>query len=194
MSSAHERALDEAERRLRAGAVVAAATDTLIGLLALPSQRSAIDALYELKERPAALPVALIASDARMAERFVDLGDGGRALASRHWPGPLTIVARARADLDERLQRDGRVGVRVPHPCDASRLAARLGECLTATSANRHGAPAPAETLALDPELRRALEAAGGVVLEGAGPGGLPSTIITCDGEILRPGAVQIDG
>lgn len=183
-----------AHEALSAGRVVAAATDTLIGLLVDAESEAALDGLASLKERKEGQAFALIApSLAQVEERFL-LSDAARKLANAYWPGPLTLVLKPRGDMDERLQLHGKIGVRVPAPCDAHALAAALGRCVTATSANFSGKQAPSHTKDLDPALRRALDASGGMVLPGAGPGGPPSTLVdVSEGvRVLRAGAIAL--
>jgi L-threonylcarbamoyladenylate synthase len=121
------------------------------------------------------------------------LDERARRLAEAFWPGPLTLVAPARADggvCD--LARAGlvSVAVRVPsHPVAQALLAAFEGP-LVAPSANRSGRPSPTN-LADAVEETGAFAAA---ALEG-GPCavGLESAVVALlDGppRLLRPGAV----
>ncbi len=120
---------------------------------------------------------------------MVDLGDAARALAVAHWPGALTLVARARMRLPAPLLRDGTVGVRVPGPSLALDLVRAFGGPLTATSANLSGSPPIESTDDLDPELR--VDA----VVHGRAGGGLASTLLDVTVEpfrLLRAGAVTL--
>lgn len=184
-----------AARLLADGRLVAYPTDTLYGLAVDPRRADAVERLFRAKGRPAAMAVPLIAASmeqvARDAGRLTPLA---RALAQRFWPGPLTLVVAASAALSPRLLGGGAtVAVRVPDHAVARALAAALGHPVTATSANRSGAP-PATTAAA------AAEAVGrdlACVLD-AGPsdGTSPSTIVDARGTaplLLRPGAVEWD-
>ena len=184
-----------AARLLADGGVVAYPTDTLYGLAVDPRRADAVERLFRAKGRPAAMAVPLIAADmgqiARDAGRFTPLA---RALAGRFWPGPLTLVVAASAALNPRLLGGGTtVAVRVPDHAVARALAAALGHPVTATSANRSGAP-PATTAAAAAEavgrhLACALDA-------GPAEGTTPSTIVDARGPapmLLRPGAVEWD-
>ncbi len=89
------------------------------------------------------------------------------------------------------LQKDGKVGVRVPGPSPALDLVRAFGGPLTATSANRSGEPpacSGAEARALFGE---ALDA----VVQGDSPAGLASTIVDVTSEppvVLRQGAIEV--
>ena len=68
---ADEAGLGEAARTLLAGGVTVVPTDTVYGLAAHPGFPNAVQRLYSIKERAAAKPIALLASDADAAERFL---------------------------------------------------------------------------------------------------------------------------
>ena len=145
----------EAAGILRRGGIVAYPTDTLYGLAVDPRNDAAVGRLFSLKGRDAAAAIALIAADPSQAERAGRFGPVERRLAAAFWPGPLTIVVPARCQAVQRLAPRGTVGVRVPAHAVARALAAALGECITATSANRSGAAAPATAGGRGARLRR---------------------------------------
>ncbi len=185
-------ALAEAVAALRAGAVVVCPTETFYALAVDSRSPAAIEKIFALKGRDAAKTIALIAADAAMAFALAkEVPAIARRLADKFWPGPLTLVIPARAELPAALiGPDGGVGVRVsPHPI-ARALSDALGAPITASSANLSGAP-PADTLA---PVRVAFGEKVKVMLDGGKlPGGAPSTLVACrrDGyEILRGGAI----
>jgi len=84
--------LDEVEEALLDGEVVAVPTDTVYGLAVDPRLPGAVDRLFALKQRPGQLPLPiLIADPAGLADLAETTSAAGR-LASRYWPGPLTLV------------------------------------------------------------------------------------------------------
>ena len=180
---ADEAGLGEAARTLLAGGVTVVPTDTVYGLAAHPGFPNAVQRLYSIKERAAAKPIALLASDADAAERFLGGMDAqARRIAARHWPGALTLVLPAAGG--------GFEGVRVPDHAFARELIARCGGVLRVTSANLSGGqPATAAARALaDVGLSADIVVDGGV-----SPGGVASTVAKCAGgvlEVLREGPV----
>ena len=187
-------ALRLAADSLRSGAVVAYPTDTLYGLGADPRNARAVDRVFAIKGRPDDKPLPLIAADPASASAAGRMTPLAMRLAARFWPGPLTLVVLADPSIVEGVHRGtGRVGIRVPDHAVARELAREAGGVLTATSANRSGAPATS-----DPDVVAGLAADGLDVLLDAGfaPGGPPSTIIGVTGEapvLLRAGAVPWD-
>jgi L-threonylcarbamoyladenylate synthase len=188
-------ALLRAAAILRDGGVVGYPTDTLYGLAANPASAAAMAQLYRIKGRPVDLAIPLIASGLGQIEAAGGVLDPrSRRLAEAFWPGPLTLVIQAWAELDARVHAGrGTVAVRVPDHAVARLLADACGWPITATSANRSGEPA-----ATDPEgVRAALGGLiDGVIDAGPSPGGAPSTIVDAGGTVpvlIRAGAVAWD-
>ena len=188
-----ETAITEAVEVLRGGGVVAYPTDTLYGLAVDPANETAVRRLFDLKGRGAAAAIALIAADAAQAEHAGRFGPVERRLATAFWPGPLTIVVPAADALSRLLAPRGTLGVRVPAHAVARALAQQFGECITATSANRSGADAPASAA----EVVRAFSDGVDLLLDGgAARGGAPSTIVeVVDGRLTlhRAGPIAWD-
>jgi L-threonylcarbamoyladenylate synthase len=176
---------------LRDGGIVAYPTDTLYGLAVDPRKDEAIARLYAAKGRDAGVPIPLIAGSLEQVEAVAVLNDAERRLARAFWPGPMTIVVAARTGiLPAIVGEDGTIAVRVPANAVAVGLAAELGFCITATSANRSGQPGALDAA----EVRAALGSAIDLLLDG-GPaaGGLASTIVALEPRgprLVRAGAV----
>lgn len=183
--------LATAARLLRLGRLVAFPTDTLYALGALATDARAVAAVFRAKGRGVekALPV-LLADAGEVPRVAADFPASARALAARFWPGALTIVLPARADLPPLLHgRTGTVAVRVPAHELARALIRDAGAPLTGTSANRSGGPPTRTPLEVLAQLAGRVHA----VLDGEALGGVPSTVVdatTVPPRILRLGAV----
>jgi L-threonylcarbamoyladenylate synthase len=177
---------------LRGGGVVACPTETFVGLLADATNARAVERVVALKGRDAGQPMGVLVPELAALSVIVgELPPRARALAEQHWPGPLTLVLRARPGLPRALLRDGKIGVRVPGPSPALELVRAFGAALTATSANRSGEP-PART---SDEAARIFGRALDAIVSGAAPGGLASTVIDATTEplrVIRQGAVAL--
>jgi L-threonylcarbamoyladenylate synthase len=184
----------EAAAVLRRGGLVAYPTETFYALGALARDGAAVDRLARVKGRPDGKPLPLLAADRAAVDAVAEVGGAAARLAERFWPGPLTLVLPARAELPAAITAGtGTVGVRVPGSELARALAREAGFALVATSANLAGAPPPASPDALAPELRDRLDH---VLDAGATPGGLPSTVVAVEGEdirLVRAGAVPFE-
>jgi len=109
------------------------------------------------------------------------------------WPGPLTLIFPARADLSLKLTGSaGGVALRQPRQEVTCRLIATLEFPVTGTSANRAGRPALTRAEEVEREFGDDLA----LILDaGPCPGGLPSTIVDVSvspPRIVRAGAVAM--
>ena len=186
-------ALGNAAAVLRRGGVVAFPTETFYGLGAAALDRAASRRIFELKGRPETKPVLLLVDSIAMAETVVEVSARARALMTRHWPGALTLVLRARPSVPEEVTAGtGTVGVRLsPHPV-ARGLVSALGAPVTAPSANPSGLEPPTTASAVLAYFGDAVD----LVLDG-GPtaGGEASTVLDTTVEpprVLRRGAVKV--
>jgi L-threonylcarbamoyladenylate synthase len=179
---------------VRQGGVVAFPTETFYGLGALARDAAALERLARAKGRPEGKPLPLVAADAAMVEEVAVLEGVARRLAERLWPGPVTLVLPARPGLPAAITGGtGTVGIRVPGSDVARALCRAAGGPIVSTSANPSGGAPPAEVGAIDPQLAARLD---GTLDAGPTPGGLPSTVVSVDGErlaLLREGAVPFD-
>ncbi|HEU5059146.1 MAG TPA: L-threonylcarbamoyladenylate synthase [Kofleriaceae bacterium] len=187
--------ISEAAAALAAGGVVCIPTESTYGLAADIRSPPALHALGVLKQtRPADAPYPLIAPDLAAARALARVWPAAaEELAARHWPGPLTLVVPARADLPpELVGAGGGVGVRVSsHPLAAA-LARAVGAPITATSANRSTFP-PATTMQ---QARAVFGAEVACYLDGGVCQGTPSTVVAVDESgalrVIRAGAVAL--
>ena len=175
------------------GGVVAYPTDTFYGLAVDPRNADAVGRLFVVKGRDADKASPLIASSLAQAAEAVEFTDMGRRLAERFWPGPLSLVLKAKDALSrDVLGRGDTAAIRVPRDEIARGLAAAVGYCITATSANLSG-HSPVSTPALiDDQVRGRID----FILEGTSPGGAPSTIVDVTGDLprlVRAGAIAWD-
>jgi L-threonylcarbamoyladenylate synthase len=193
VEAASPEAIERAARLLRAGELVAFPTETVYGLGADARDGRAVARIFEAKGRPRFNPLIVHVTDLAEAERIALVGDAARALAQRFWPGPLTLVMRARpgSGISE-LATAGldTIAVRVPsHPIALALLSAS-GLPIAAPSANISGHVSPTLAAHVAADLGDKVS----LILDG-GPCryGLESTIVDASEEklvLLRAGAV----
>lgn len=193
LSADDPRSIVRALEILRAGGLVAFPTDTVYGLGCLAFDQAAIESIYAAKDRPLekAIPILIAdAADLHLVTR--GLPDRARRLASRFWPGPLTLVVPKRVDLPAAVSATDNVGVRVPGN-DAARTLLRAAGPMAVTSANLSGGESPRSA----EDVVRQLGGRIPLVLDGGGTrGGVPSTVVDFSGAqpiILREGPVTLE-
>jgi L-threonylcarbamoyladenylate synthase len=195
LPSASPNAIEWAAERLVAGGVIALPTDTVYGVAASLAHESALERVFEVKNRPGdrILPVLISSTDA-LVRITKPVSDEILLLLDRYWPGPLTVAIPAREGMPALVTApDETIGVRLPNHPLAIEVIDKAGGAIACTSANRSG-EVPARTadevaVALGPKLDLILDG-------GRTPGGVPSTVIAVDGETIRPlreGAIPWD-
>jgi L-threonylcarbamoyladenylate synthase len=120
------------------------------------------------------------------------LGSTDARLAARFWPGPLSLVFDAPASVAPETHAGRRsIAIRVPAHAVARSLCEAFGGPVTATSANRAGAP-PARAAG---ELGSVGDDPHVLIIDGGEvPGGAPSTIVDARARpplLVREGAIS---
>ena len=188
-------AINAAAEHLRAGGLVAFPTETVYGLGARARDAAAVARVYALKGRPPNHPLIVHLADASaMSAWAAEVPEAARRLAAAYWPGPLTVVLRARDDVPASVTGGAAtVALRVPDHPVAMALLLALGEGVAAPSANRFGRVSPTSAAHVLQEFERDADL---LVLDG-GPCavGLESTIVDLSSgapRLLRPGGVGV--
>lgn len=136
--------LDRYINLLKAGQIIAFPTETVYGLGADAWNLSAIQKVFDAKNRPADNPLIVHISSREMLHQFTDeIPEGAEKLMTAFWPGPLTLIFKKKPDvLDIITAGLDTVAVRWPgHPLSQD-IIARVGP-LVAPSANSSGKPSP---------------------------------------------------
>ena len=188
--------LARAASLLRAGECVAFPTETVYGLGADGLDERAVRGIFTAKGRPADNPLILHVASVAAALELWDTDEAARArvemLAEAFWPGPLTLVLEASAQVPETVRAGlSSVAVRMPDHPIAQALIRAVGRPLAAPSANRSGRPSPTTA----EHVLRTLDGRIAAVLDG-GPTavGVESTVVDLRASgmrVLREGGVS---
>ncbi len=126
---------------LAEGGVVALPTETVYGLAVRADDAVAVQRLRDLKGRDPRLPLTWHVGSREPLESVEALPNTVRRLGERYWPGPLTLVVRARIEALAAIEDDGWLGMRLPAHTATSSLLEALPFPVAMSSANRSGAP-----------------------------------------------------
>jgi len=186
-------AIQQALAILRKGGLVAFPTDTVYGVGALAFDGKAVESIYAAKGRPVekAIPV-LIGDESDLEKVGMDIPAIAHKLASRFWPGPLTVLVPKKPTLPETVSATETVGVRVPDH-EVARALLRAAGPMAVTSANISGQPSPSTAEEVFTQLNGRIPL---IIDGGKTPGGVPSTLVDCTGEkikILREGPLSLE-
>jgi len=186
--------IDRAAAMIAAGSVVALRFETLYGLAADATNPAAVDRVQDLKGRENKPPPLVIGRVTDLIDLVEAPPPGVLSLIETFWPGPLTMVFKAKGDrLAPACRPGGKVGLRFSPLALPTRLAQAVGRPLTATSANPTG-KSPATTA-------DQVEVFWGdridlILDSGPAASTTPSTVVDVTGErpeVLRPGLIPIE-
>ena len=194
-----EAAIPKVRSHLMAGGLLAYPTETVYGLGCRPITDD-VKRLASFKGRASGKPFLLLVSSRAMAESHgLEFTAAARALADRHWPGPLTLVVRGgEKSLPTALRgREGGIAVRWTSHQGMATMIASLGSPITSTSANRPGQSTAAGLGELQASFGAAIDAGTLLVLDGGVIGNAPpSSIVDCTEDrprLVRLGAIPLE-
>lgn len=178
---------------LCAGASVALPTETVYGLAARADDADAVAGIYRAKGRPDFNPLIVHVSDANRAARLAQFDDRAQMLASRFWPGPLTLVlplCKGAGIAPAVTAGLATIALRVPAHAAMRAVLHASGLPLAAPSANRSGWISPTTPQHVAGTLEGRIAA---IMDGGTCDSGVESTIVALrDGgwSLLRPGPI----
>ncbi len=159
----------------------------------VPEPESGYRRIFSVKRRELTQTVPWLVGGTNDLDAYGrDIDPLTRALAEAFWPGALTLIVRAREEVPAFMQAaDGTVALRRSASPVISALIEACESPLATTSANAHGAPAPASFRAVEPAVLGGVDIAidaGETTCRDA------STIVSClsgDPVIIRHGAIS---
>ncbi len=186
-------AIERANNLLQRGGVIAYPSDTIYGLGALYNNEEAVKRIIRLKGRPETKGILLIAGSIDSLKGIVEgLSEEALHLARRFWPGPLTLILRAKSHISELITGGtGKIAVRIPGASFALELLRRKGLIITSTSANPSGLPPAMDAETISKYFPDGLD----MIIDNGILSGPPSTIVEIEAgkiNIIREGAIPI--
>ncbi|MFT5365488.1 MAG: L-threonylcarbamoyladenylate synthase [Candidatus Latescibacterota bacterium] len=182
----------QAAKCIKQGGLIAYPTETVYGLGVDPFNQQALLRLFATKGRTAEKAIiVLIRGTIDLPRLTSDLPAIAESLINAFWPGPLTLIFKASAQLPKELLggRDT-LALRHSNAPIAQSLVDALGGPLTSTSANISGQP-PAQSAQ---EVQNQLESHLDLIINGGpSPQSQPSTLLDISTNkpiILREGVI----
>ncbi|GEM_PF-145310 len=178
---------EELVELLEKGEIIAFPTDTVYGLIALPDEEN-VEKIYALKERDRSRPVGLFLPDKKSLDNIVSIDTEEIEKLTSFWPGALTLVLPVINSFFPYLQKNGKIGFRIPDSPLLIKILNKTGP-LIQTSANISGKPTPITFN----EIKQIFD--GHVVVVEGMAGNLSSTVLEYrDGTwvVLRKGSIPV--
>ena len=192
ISAKGDRWLLQALAVVREGGLVAFPTDTVYGIGGLASKAEAVEAIFLAKARLEERSIPILVAGWPEVRGVAQPAPAAERLAAAFWPGPLTIVMERDPSLPAAIGPKGTVGVRAPNHAVALALLREAGPLAT-SSANLSGDPSPRTAADVLATLGDRIDL---LIDGGQTPGGRPSTVVDCTGEmprLLRPGPITLE-
>ena len=180
---------------IKAGKLVAVPTETVYGLAGNGLDPEAVERIYEVKGRPSVKPLSLMVPGPEAMDIYCeDVPEAARTLAARFWPGPLTIIMKAKKHIPSIVLAGGdTVGLRCPEHPMTLELLKLSGLPFAAPSANPSGEESPKTAQKVYQYFNGKIE---GIIDGGTCGLGFESTIIDMSRtpyRILRQGALPAE-
>jgi L-threonylcarbamoyladenylate synthase len=183
--------IDRAVREVERGNLVGVPTDALYVLVADPLNLHAVGRVFTAKGRESMRALPLAISDMLMAEDLsTELTSRFYILARHFWPGPLTMIVPASANVPLKVTGNtGRLAIRNAKSKTLNAIIDKIGHALIATSANKSGQP----TINSGIELFAQMDGQVDLVLDGGmcnGPGSTTVDITEAYWRVIKEGAI----
>jgi L-threonylcarbamoyladenylate synthase len=185
--------IDYAASFIRRGRVIGIPTDTFYGLSADPFNLAAIERVFQVKGRPETRALPILVNSVEQAVSLArEVPNAFLTLASKFWPGALTIVVEATHRLPLKVTgNSGRVALRWADSRIVAALIEASGGPVTGTSANLSGHPSCTNADQIVTQLGSTLP----LILDAGDTNAVTgSTIVRIDGDewsIVREGAIN---
>lgn len=201
----HPLAVRDVAAQLKAGGLALLPTETVYGVgvavaayqrcADVPAPATGYGRIFALKQRDLAQTVPWLVSGPEALDAYgIDIDPGTRVLAEKFWPGALTLIVKAAPCVPAFMRAaDGTVALRASASPVIQALVAACASPLAVTSANTHGAPAPAAFSDVEPRILEGVDVA---VDAGATSCRDASTIVSVVGgvpRIIRQGALPAE-
>lgn len=128
---------------LSKGGIILLPTETVYGIAADARNKSAVEKIYEIKERDYSKPLQVMVANIDKAMEIAIFNNKALELAKKFWPGALTIILKIKpGSLPNNFNKvSDTVGIRIPDHEVALKILDQFGAPVAVTSANISGDP-----------------------------------------------------
>lgn len=187
--------LKEAKRIIKKGGVVVFPTDTVYGLLADATNKSAVGKIFKIKKRSKTKSLPIFVKDLKAAKGVSEINLEDEKFLKKYWPGKVTAIFKRKKSNKLYGVAEKTIALRAPCYKPLNNLLAEEF-FLTGTSANVSGNPASNDIKETVAQFRNGKNKPDLIIDAGKLKRSLPSTIIDLSLpkiKILREGEVKIN-
>ena len=186
--------IKEAAALIKQGELISFPTETVYGLGADAMNEQAVQKVYQAKGRPSDNPLIVhVASKEDVVDYVKEIPKVAKTLMDQFWPGPLTLIFKAKEGVFANTVTAGldSVAIRMPNNEATLALIKEANTPLVGPSANTSGKPSPTTALHVYHDLNKKIA---GILDDGETGVGLESTVLDItdpkNPTILRPGGI----
>lgn len=191
--------ISELVQALKEGQTFVYPTETCYGLGCDALNAEAVQKIFRIKKRDDGKPVLIVFPDIEMAMEYIDWNETLETIASKYWPGPLTVVVEdmGKGNFPQGVRgNDGTIAFRISSHPFVQEITKAFGGPLVSTSANVAGEENP--YTAEDIQSRFLKEDVQPDIIVDAGtlPPSPPSTVVKIENGqliVLRQGSIYIE-
>ena len=179
---------------LKNGGIGIFPTDTIYDIGCSVKKPEALKRIFALKARSLNQSLSILISRPEVALEIADFKEKDLELLKKIWPGPWTLITKARAHLPPgAVGPDGTVALRCPDHGIALELLRNVGDTLAVSSANFSGMKSPVSFEEIDPDV---LEQVDSALDAGVCPLGGETAVVRIENKkhrMIRTGCVSKD-
>ena len=136
--SCDELGINQILESYKKGEIIGFPTDTVYGIGCDPFNKNSISKIFDLKNRSDEKKFPILGYSKEDFEKIVQFNSKADKISERFWPGQVTMLLPIREEINDRIENNGKLAVRVPNnEC----LLSILKQCklIVGTSANISG-------------------------------------------------------
>ena len=136
--SCDEQGINQVLESYKKGKIIGFPTDTVYGIGCDPFNKNSISKIFDLKNRSDEKKFPILGYSKEDFEKIVQFNSKADKISEKFWPGQVTMLLPIREEINDRIENNGKLAVRVPNnEC----LLSILKQCklIVGTSANISG-------------------------------------------------------
>ena len=136
--SCDEQGINQVLESYKKGKIIGFPTDTVYGIGCDPFNKNSISKIFDLKNRSDEKKFPILGYSKEDFEKIVQFNSKADKISERFWPGQVTMLLPILEEINDRIENNGKLAVRVPNnEC----LLSILKQCklIVGTSANISG-------------------------------------------------------
>lgn len=150
--------IEEVEVLLRQGKTILYPTDTIYGIGCDATNESAVEKVFEIKNRPKEKSLIVLVSNIDMLKEYVDINNDTEQLISSFEVPTTVIYSNPKHLAKNAVNMDNTIAIRIPKHEFCQALIKAIGKPIVSTSANLSGEKNPISFAEISAEIRNKVD------------------------------------